>query len=196
MCVTVTQLFWLIFYSSNIALRTRYIPQSCCLRWQNWTEPHSVLVCVVDFSIQNRSVAVQFVLDCIMLIPLVIGHFVIKKVCIQVFIDVLLLCILFLLINRHLPSVLWRCWFGGRKGIQSVKKLSGGVLAWLSVWSEVQTCIMALLMPLPLTVSCFSKIQIGFTFLVPAHLCNPRKRAAKRVCVINRYIVCNVSYRS
>jgi len=28
---------------------------------------------------------------------------------------------------------------------------------------------MAQLMPLPLTVSCFSKIQIGFTFLVPAH---------------------------
>ena len=27
----------------------------------------------------------------------------------------------------------------------------------------------AQLMPLPLTVSCFSKIQIGFTFLVPAH---------------------------
>jgi len=28
----------------------------------------------------------------------------------------------------------------------------------------------AQLMPLPLTVSCFNKIQIGFTFLVPAHL--------------------------
>ena len=28
---------------------------------------------------------------------------------------------------------------------------------------------MAQLMPLPLTVSCFSKIEIGFTFLVPAH---------------------------
>jgi len=27
---------------------------------------------------------------------------------------------------------------------------------------------MTQLMPLPLTVSCFSKIQIGFTFLVPA----------------------------
>jgi len=27
---------------------------------------------------------------------------------------------------------------------------------------------MVQLMPLPLTVSCFSKIQIGFTFLVPA----------------------------
>ena len=30
---------------------------------------------------------------------------------------------------------------GGRKGIRPVKKLSGGVLAWLSVWSKVQTCI-------------------------------------------------------
>ena len=42
---------------------------------------------------------------------------------------------------------------------------------------------MAQLMPLPLTVSCFSKIQIGFTFLVPAHLGNPGQRAIKRVCV-------------
>jgi len=29
---------------------------------------------------------------------------------------------------------------------------------------------MAQRIPLPLTVCCFSKIQIGFTFLVPAHL--------------------------
>ena len=36
-------------------------------------------------------------------------------------------------------------------------------------------------MPLPLTVSCFSKIQIGFTFLVPAHLRIPGKGAVKRV---------------
>jgi len=42
---------------------------------------------------------------------------------------------------------------------------------------------MAQLMPLPLTVSCFSKIQIGFTFLVPAHLGSPGKSAVKRVCV-------------
>jgi len=34
---------------------------------------------------------------------------------------------------------------------------------------------MAQLMPLPLTVSCFSKIQVGFTFLVPAHLGSPGK---------------------
>jgi len=42
---------------------------------------------------------------------------------------------------------------------------------------------MAQLMPLPLTVSCFSKIQIGFTFLVPAHPGSPGKQAVKRVCV-------------
>ena len=41
---------------------------------------------------------------------------------------------------------------------------------------------MAQLMPLPLTVSCFSKIQIGFTFLVPAHLGSPGKGAVKREC--------------
>jgi len=42
---------------------------------------------------------------------------------------------------------------------------------------------MAQLMPLPLIVSCFSKIQIGFTFLVPAHPDSPGKRAVKWVCV-------------
>ena len=41
---------------------------------------------------------------------------------------------------------------------------------------------MAQLMPLPLTVSCFSKIQIGFAFLVLAHLDSPGKMAVKRVC--------------
>ena len=40
------------------------------------------------------------------------------------------------------------------------------------------------LMPLPLTVSCFSKIQIGFTFLVPAHPGSLGQRAVKRVCVL------------
>jgi len=40
------------------------------------------------------------------------------------------------------------------------------------------------LMPLPLNVSCFSKIQIGFVFLVPAHLGSPGQRAVKRVCVL------------
>ena len=39
----------------------------------------------------------------------------------------------------------------------------------------------AQLMPLPLTVSCFSKIQIGFTFLVPVDPGSPGQRAVKRV---------------
>ena len=42
---------------------------------------------------------------------------------------------------------------------------------------------MAQLMPLPLTVSCFSKIQIGFSFLEPAHPGSPGQRAVKRLCV-------------
>jgi len=48
------------------------------------------------------------------------------------------------------------------------------------------------LMPPPLNVSCFSKIQIGFTFLVPAHPGGPGQRAAKRVCVC----VCVCVYNS
>ena len=42
---------------------------------------------------------------------------------------------------------------------------------------------MAQRVPLPLTVSCSSKILTGFTFLVPAHLGSPRQRAVKRMCV-------------
>jgi len=42
----------------------------------------------------------------------------------------------------------------------------------------------AQLMPLPLTVSCLSKIQIGFTFLVPAHLGSPGQRPARRLLLL------------
>jgi len=48
---------------------------------------------------------------------------------------------------------------------------------------------MAQLMPLPLTVSCFSKMQIGFTFLVPAHPGSPVQRVIKQVCVEVYHIV-------
>ena len=58
---------------------------------------------------------------------------------------------------------------------------------------------MSQLMPLPLTVSSFSKILIGFTFLVPAHPGSPGKRAVKRLCewlcsqcsVHLRYVSCS-----
>jgi len=60
------------------------------------------------------------------------------------------------------------------------KKLGAGVVICLEQGADLH---MAQLMPLPLTVSCFSKIQIGFTFLVAAYLGSPGKRAVKRVCV-------------
>jgi len=70
----------------------------------------------------------------------------------------------------------------GRKGIRPVKTewWGAGVVVCLEQGADLH---MAQLMPLPLTVSCFSKIQIGFTFLVPAHLGSPGKMAVKRVCV-------------
>ena len=46
----------------------------------------------------------------------------------------------------------------------------------------------AQLMPLPLTVSCFSKIQIGFTFLVLAHPGSPGKKAVKRGVYLLPYL--------
>ena len=49
---------------------------------------------------------------------------------------------------------------------------------------------MAQLMPLSLTDSCFSKIQIGFTFMVPAHPGSPGKRAVKYVCVCACVCLC------
>ena len=92
-----------------------------------------------------------------------------------------------------LPSVLWRCWLGSRKGIRSVKKLSGGVLAWLSVWSEVQTCIW------PGWCHCHSlslasvKSRLVFTFLVPAHPDSPGKRPLNG-CVQHRVLVVGYCY--
>jgi len=80
------------------------------------------------------------------------------------------------------PSVLWCCRLGGRKGIWLVKTewWGAGVVVCLEQGADLH---MAKLTPLPLIVSCFRKIQIGFTFLVPAHLGSPGKRAVKWVCV-------------
>ena len=47
---------------------------------------------------------------------------------------------------------------------------------------------MAQRIPLPLTVSCFSKIHIGFTFRVPAHPGSPGQRAVKRACYFTQYL--------
>jgi len=64
---------------------------------------------------------------------------------------------------------------GRQEGHPAFKKLIGGVLAWLFVWSKIRTLHMAQLMPLPLIVCFFSKIQIGLTFLVLTHPGSPEK---------------------
>jgi len=72
---------------------------------------------------------------------------------------------------------------GGRKGIHPVKTewWGAGVVICLEQGADLH---MAQLMPLPLTVFCFSKIHNSFTFLVPAHPGSLGQRAVKRVCVL------------
>jgi len=71
---------------------------------------------------------------------------------------------------------------GGRKGIRPVKTewWGAGMVICLERGADLR---IAQLMLLSLTVSCFSKIQIRFTFLVLAHPGNPGKRAVKWVCL-------------
>ena len=72
---------------------------------------------------------------------------------------------------------------GRQEGHPACKKTEwwgAGVVVCLERGADLP---IAQLMPLPLTVSCSSKIQIGFTFLVPAHPGRPGQRAIKRVCV-------------
>ena len=73
---------------------------------------------------------------------------------------------------------------GRQKGHPACKKLEwwgAGVVICLERGADLHV---AQLMPLPLTVSCFSEILIGFSFLVPAHPGSPGQRAVKRVCVV------------
>ena len=73
--------------------------------------------------------------------------------------------------------------FGRQEGHLACKKTElwgAGVVICLERGADLH---MAQLMPLPLTISCFSKIQVGFTFLVLAHLGSPGQWAVKWVCV-------------
>jgi len=63
---------------------------------------------------------------------------------------------------------------------EKTERWGAGVVICLERGADLH---MAQLMPLPLTVSCSSKIQIGFTILVPTHLGSHGQRAVKRVCV-------------
>jgi len=70
-----------------------------------------------------------------------------------------------------MPSVIWRCWLGQQEGHPACKKLSGGMLAWLSVWGEEQFCIW------PSRCYChllsLAPVNPDFTFLVAASPSSP-----------------------
>lgn len=83
-------------------------------------------------------------------------------------------------INIFLPSLLWHCWLGWigvKKSIQTVIKVEWRlcvyVLAWLSVWNEIQIiCIVVQHLPSRLHYVFLIKIQNGFTFLVGTSVCS------------------------
>ena len=78
-------------------------------------------------------------------------------------------------------------WHEGHPACKKTEWWGAGVVICLEQGADLH---MAQLMPLPLTVSCSSKIQIGFTFLGPAHLGSPGRRPVKWVCVCVHACVC------
>jgi len=78
---------------------------------------------------------------------------------------------------------------GRQEGHPACKKtewLGAGMVICLERGADLH---MAQLMPVPLTVSCFSKIQFGFTLLVPTDPGSRGQKAVKWVCVS---FVCSV----
>ena len=75
---------------------------------------------------------------------------------------------------------------GRQEGHMACKKTvwwGAGMVVCLEQGADLH---IAQLIPLSLAVSCFSKIQVVFTFLVLAHLGSPGKRAVKWVCVCSQ----------
>ena len=106
-------------------------------------------------------------------VPMIMWYKLLKIKCLKLyFLNHFSLCC-------DLPSVLWRCWLGGRKGIRP----GGWVLVWLSVWSEVQTCIC------PSWCHChsLSLASVKSRLILPSwyqlNPGSPGQRAVKRMCV-------------
>ena len=71
-------------------------------------------------------------------------------------------------------------WQEGHPVCKKTELWGAGAVICLELGADLH---MAQWIPLPLTVSCFSKIQIGFTFLVQAHTGSAGQTAVKRMCV-------------
>jgi len=92
--------------------------------------------------------------------------------------------------NFELPSVLWHCWLGGRKGIRPVKKLSGGMLAWLCIWVKVQICMWSSWCHWhPLSLAPVNP-DWGFTFLVLPLWCWLIQVVPDRIQEGHKMVVC------
>jgi len=91
-----------------------------------------------------------------------------------------------LVIKKYMPSVLWRCWLGGRKGIGPVKT------EWWDATASVVICLgRGADLPADATAThclLLQEIQIGFgfTFLVPAYPRSPGQNpeSCKMVVVV------------
>ena len=91
---------------------------------------------------------------------------------------------------QTLSLVMSECFLSGRGqghvsnfltcGLRKFRHSKSSVYRW---YTQIADLHMAQQMLLPLTVPCFSKIQIGFIFLVPAHPGSPGQRANKWLCV-------------
>ena len=79
---------------------------------------------------------------------------------------------------------------GRQEGHPACKNMTGGVLAWLSVRSEMQTCIWPSWCHCHWLSLASVKSRLVFTFLVPAHPGSPGQRAVKRVCMCVCLCVC------
>jgi len=62
--------------------------------------------------------------------------------------------------------------------LQETERWGAGVVICVERDADLR---MSQLMPLPFTVDCFSRIQIGFTFLILAYSGCPGKEAIKRM---------------
>ena len=93
------------------------------------------------------------------------------------------MCILFLVVFFYITFSALMLLVGRQEGHPACKRTEWWGLVWLSVWSEMQTCIW------PSWCQCHSlslasvKARLVFTFLVPAHPGSPGQRAVKRVRV-------------
>jgi len=79
---------------------------------------------------------------------------------------------------------------GSKKGIWPAKTERRGAGMVISLGQGADFAY-AQLMPLPLTVSCFSKIQIGFTFLVTAHPGRPEQRVLLLIVILTKNLTIN-----